>query len=712
MKYDLEFAKQVARAHPSTVSTLLAVATLMIDFATGREIRFPLLFVLPAGLAAWAGRKKLGYALSVLLPLLRVTYEVLIPNPEQFPVEGANAAIEALALSFYVYLLSRKGAEKRQMSMTILERNEEVQHLRSFTRIMGATLQGRGISPGLAEGVAVVFPSQDECSPERKSIAQSEVERELDRLGRALQASVQELEGIVKRSGLPLADKEIAFVDARMALLGDPSLISKCKRRVSEDLVSAEQAVAEECQRMEEVFLRMKQEFMRQRGADVRDMGRQILRNLSGSKGGSSRRLASLPPGTVLVMEELPLADVLEINPAHVSAIVTERMGPASHVAILARGRHIPAVCDIKDATTLLTSGEHVLVDAVSGTVTVAPTQAQSARFASRKAQSATQVSGAASRDPIPHAVTQDGVPIALHANIGRADEAVIVQEYGLEGVGLFRSEFLFLSASHPPDLEAQTAAYTEVASLLNPLPVVIRTMDLGGDKIPLFNRTANDLAFGSGLRGLAYSLSEKELFRTQLRALCRAAQKGNVKIMFPMVMGVADMREARQFVEETLQSEPFGKRPPVGAMIETPAAAFGIEGVLQVADFVCIGTNDLSHSILAMDRESLAHPGVLPFLHPSVLRAVLQVVRAAAKRGVPVSVCGEAASDPAVASLLIGMGVRVLSMNPFQVKRVRHAVCQLTLERAESVARRAVEAATPQEIQNLLAAEFHGAEG
>ena len=350
-----------------------------------------------------------------------------------------------------------------------------------------------------------------------------------------------------------------------------------------------------------------------------------------------------------------------------------------------------------------------MLVDAETGTVTAAPTQAQAARFASRKAQSAAQVPDAAAHDPIQHAVTKDGVPIALHANIGRVDEAVIVQEYRLEGVGLFRSEFLFLSALKPPDLEAQTAAYTEVATLLNPLPVVIRTMDLGGDKIPLFNRTANDMAFSTGLRGLAYSLSEKTLFRTQLRAICRAAQKGNVKIMFPMVMGVADMSEARQVVEDVLQGDQFGQRPPVGAMIETPAAAFGIEGILQIADFVCIGTNDLSHSILAMDRESLEHPGVLPFLHPSVLRATHQIVCAAKKRGVPVSVCGEAASDPAVACLLIGMGVRVLSMNPFQAKRVRHAVRLLTLERAESVARRAVEAATPKEIQDLLSAEFRG---
>jgi phosphoenolpyruvate-protein phosphotransferase (PTS system enzyme I) len=435
----------------------------------------------------------------------------------------------------------------------------------------------------------------------------------------------------------------------------------------------------------------------------MRDLGNQILRNLRTSGKATSNRLASLPPETILVSEELLLSDALQIDPVNVAAIVTERTGPASHVAILARIRHIPAVCDIQDATSLLASGDRLLVDAEAGTVTVAPTQAQATRFRSRKAQSALFATVAA-QEPVQHCITKDGVEIELHANIGRPDEAGVVLEHQLDGVGLFRSEFLFLEAERPPDLETQIAAYSEVARMLDPRPVVIRTMDLGGDKMPRFDRTANDMALRAGLRGLAYSLAEKTMFRTQVLAILRAAQRGNVKIMFPMVIGMADLSEARRMVDEVLESERLSKRPPIGAMIETPAAAFDIEGILQIADFVSIGTNDLAHSILAMDRGSQGQAGVLSFLHPSVLRATEQIVRAALNQGVAVSVCGEAASDPAVACLLVGLGVKDLSMNPFLSARVRHAIRQVTIDQAQALAKEALGAITPKEVQEIVA--------
>ena len=389
-------------------------------------------------------------------------------------------------------------------------------------------------------------------------------------------------------------DVEIGLLEMRLAMLKDPSFQKKCKRRVGEDLVRAEQAVLAEVREMELRLKGLKQEFIRARCADLQDLGHQVLRNLRPSGEGTSNRLTTLPPRTILVAEELLLSDALLIDPVNVTAIVTERTGPASHVAILARARNIPAVCDIEDATVLLVSGDRLLVDAETGTVTVAPSVAQATHFATRKMQSAL-IASADGRKPVQPCITMDGVNIGLHANIGRSDEAGIVLEYNLDGIGLFRSEFLFLEAEQPPNLEAQTAAYSEVAALLDPRPVVIRTMDLGGDKIPRFDRTAKNMAWRPILRGLAYSLSEKTMFRTQILAILRAAQGGNVKIMFPMVMGVADLSEARRLVEEMLQNEQFLKRPPIGAMIETPAAAFDIHGILQIVDFICIGTNDLT---------------------------------------------------------------------------------------------------------------------
>ena len=276
--------------------------------------------------------------------------------------------------------------------------------------------------------------------------------------------------------------------------------------------------------------------------------------------------------------------------------------------------------------------------------------------------------------------------------------------ERGLDGVGLFRSEYLFLGRNQPPDLETQSAAYAEVAAKLDPLPVVIRTMDFGGDKMPHFVSTARDPAFRAGLRGLAYSLAEKKMFRTQITAIVRAAKSGNVRMMFPMVLGSEDLRKARSLVDEVLQLESPNKRLFIGAMIETPAAAFDIHGILDLADFVSIGTNDLAHYILAVDRWSRGDLGVLSFFHPSVLRATCQVTQVAGDKGVGLSVCGEAASDPAAACLLIGMGVRTLSINPFLAPRVRRAIQQVTLEQMQAVAQDIQSAKTDKRIRELLA--------
>jgi phosphoenolpyruvate-protein kinase (PTS system EI component) len=344
-----------------------------------------------------------------------------------------------------------------------------------------------------------------------------------------------------------------------------------------------------------------------------------------------------------------------------------------------------------------------MLVDAEAGTVTVAPTKREALRFAARKNRYTTPARGTA-LGPAQSCTTKDGVRIWLNANIDRADEAHLVLEYRLDGVGLFRSEFLFLDAESPPNLETQSAAYSGVAQMLSPLPVVIRTMDLGGDKIPRFKRSADDMALRMGKRGLAYSLTEKTMFRTQLQAILQAAQGGNVKIMFPMVMSAADLSDACRLVEELAETEQLAERPPIGAMIETPAAVFDIRGILEIVDFVSIGTNDLTHSILAMDRGSQGSPGVLSFLHPGVLRAMEQVVRAAIGQRVPLSVCGEAANDPVAACILVGMGVRNFSMSPFLAARVGHAIRQLTFAQAQNAARDALDTKTPEDVQEIVA--------
>jgi len=585
-----------------------------------------------------------------------------------------------------------------------LEMQRVQQELRAFARTMGTTLHGRAISPGLAEGVALIYTPPESLLAGSQPISASEIDFEVGRLEQALATSVQELEEIQRTFVTQLADEELAIMEVHLTLLRDPSFAAKCKRRVRDDLVKVEHAVASEVRDLETRLQGLEHEFMRERSADVRDIGRRVLWNLRATGESPASSLKSLPPGTILVAEQLLPSDTLELDRKNVVAFVLERNGPASHVAILARGMGIPAVGDVRKATFLLETGDRLLVDAEEGTLIVAPTRTQTARFAARRARRAT-LAPVGAEDPLRGCVTQDGVGLRLYANIGRPDEVHLVLKNQLEGVGLFRSEFLFLDVDQPPDLDKQGVSYSTVVRALSPRPVVIRTMDLGGDKLPRFAGMEDSLKLRLGRRGLAFSLAERTLFRVQLQAILRSARDGNVRIMFPMVLGVDDLKEARLLLDELEESEHPERRPLVGAMIETPSAVFQIDEILELVDFVSIGTNDLAQYVLAIDRASPESSGAQSFLNPAVLRATHQVVQAAEKQAVELSVCGEAAGDPTTALLLIGMGVRNLSMSPFLATRVRQMIQHVTLRKADLAAQEALVAATEKDVKRLVTA-------
>ena len=707
----LQFIQEINLRTAVIFNIFLALAVLWIDFITGTEVQFPLLYVLPVGLAAWRNHKALAYAMSMMLPFLRGVHEFPWHTSASLAIAGTNTIIEAIVLIVYAYLVDRTATQTRQLRKTITTRELEISQLRAFARNTSTTLQGRGLSPGMVEGVALIYlPPDSELAYAHQAIAQNDVEAEIDRLDRALSAVISELENTQQQFASDTESAESALLDVHLVMLKDDGFWDKCKQRERENLIKVEQAVVEEVRELVTMMEGLKQEYMRERSADIRDMGRRVLRNIRAFGEAPPNQLGSLPPNTILVAKELLPSDMLQLDCTNLAALVTERNGPASHVAILARARHIPVVSDIKDTTLLLVTGDRLLVDAEAGTITVAPTKMQVEQFFARRSQCAIP-QPAASKEPVQEAAMKDGVRIGLYANISRADEAYLILAYRLDGVGLFRSEFLFLDVERPPDLDTQCAVYSAVAKMLNPHPVVIRTMDLGGDKIPSFNHTENELAWRMGKRGLAFSLTEKTMFRTQLRAILRAAQGGNVRIMFPMVMNVADLREACNLVDEAVETEQLAKRPSIGAMVETPAAVFDIHEIVKIVDFVSIGTNDLAHFILATDRQSQESSGVLSFLHPCVLRATEQVVRAALQQGVGLTVCGEAAGNPLAACLLVGMGVRDLSMNPFQAARVSHVLRQLTLEQTEAAVRDALGVTTPEDVQRIVASVLCGTE-
>jgi phosphoenolpyruvate-protein phosphotransferase len=698
----IRLARRPVASHPSAATLALALGVLTLDFGAGRNFHFPLVFLAPVALAAWTGRPGLGYLLSVWMPLVRVLFDGIWQVPDPLALNLANAAIESCVLAFYVPLVRRQGEQARQMRNAISAKDEAMEHLRAFTRSAATTLQGRPVSPGLAEGVAFVYREELDSASVVSTIAEAEIAGQINRLDRALEVSARELEETRARFSAEWPEgAELAEI--RLAMVTDPYFAAECRRRVREERLDARGALIAEIRRLEQGLQSPDQSYLAARRADIHDLGQQILRHLADRAKDAQRSLASLPPGAVVVADELLLSDALQLDFHNVAAIVTDRTGPASHVAILARLKHIPSVCDIKEASSVVASGEHLLVDAEQGTVTIAPTPAQGVRFAARKARFSALDRG--NPDPELPCTTRDGIEVGLLGNIAHPDEAVMVMEHGLKGVGLFRSELLFLDAERAPDLESQAVAYDEVAAMLHPRPVVVRTMDLGGDKIPRFAAAGKDPLLASGLRGLAYSLAEGMMFRTQLRAIARAAQRGNIRVLFPMVMGPLELREACSLLAEALAAEGCEEKVPVGAMIETPAAAFRIGELLDIADFLSIGTNDLSYSILAMDRGARPQDGVAAFLHPTVLRVTEQVVETARKRGVALTLCGEAAADPAIVGFLVGIGVRELSMSPFFAARVRRAVRALTLDRAQSLAESALGKRNAAEVRRLLSA-------
>jgi phosphoenolpyruvate-protein kinase (PTS system EI component) len=516
MRRALRFVGKIRRESATLPSVFLAVAVVWIDVITGREIQFPLVYVLPVGLAAWRQQRILAYGMALTLPVLRIGFEVSWETTPSLVIGGINTLIDITAMLLYAYLVGRTAAQTRRLQKTVTTRELESTRLRAFTTHTSPTLQGRGLSPGLAEGVVLIsLPPESEGPSAHQALAPEDVEAEINRLDRAVAAAIRELD--------------------------------TTQTQCAPDMAAAESALL------------------------------------------------------------------------------------------------------------------------------------------------------------------KDGVHIGLYANICRPDEAHRVREYRLEGVGLYRSEYLFLGVERPPDLDTQFAAYAAVATLLDPCPVVIRTMDLGGEKIPRFARPETDWAPRTGKRGLAFALAEKQRFRTQLQAILRAAQGGDVRIMFPLVIGVADLMEARHLVEEVIETEHLAKRPSLGAMIETPAAVLHIQEIVPLVDFVSIGTNDLAHFILATDRQSQESSGVLSFLHPSVLRATDQVVRAALKQGVGLTVCGEAAGNPEAVCLLVGMGVRALSMDPLRAARVGHVLHQVTLEQMGIAFKAALGATTPEDVQQIAVSALRG---
>jgi phosphotransferase system enzyme I (PtsI) len=542
-------------------------------------------------------------------------------------------------------------------------------------------LVGIAASPGIAIGRCWSVDRRRVRTPKRRLSAE-EVEPELARFRTAIELSDLQLaevrEKVEKGDGAPGSAEHTAIIDMHRMMLKDEMLVHESQRLIRDDRLNAEWAVKRAVRKIKSAFHEQADEYFKERRADVDYVGERIIKNLLGQ----APDVDEVPPeGAIVVAHDLSPADTaLLLHERKVSAFVTDAGAKTSHTAIVARALEVPAVVGVGKITTLVERGDWIVVDGTRGVVVINPTPGERSDYEAAQArQRAVETELLRTRD-LP-ARTQDDVTVRLAGNIEFAEEVPSLLSHGGEAVGLYRTEFLFLGRTDLPSEEEHYQNYRRILEGLAPRPVTIRTFDLGGDKLPSGMRVpAENPALG--LRAIRYCLRQPDLFRAQLRALLRASVHGNLKIMFPMISGVAELRGAKKALEEVraeLAKEGVRVKAqiPVGIMIELPSAALIADRLAKEADFFSIGTNDLIQYTIGIDRQNKDVAYLYRPLHLAVLRLMKQACDAGRAANIPVSVCGEMAGDPVNALVLVGLGVSELSMNgpsiPF-VKRVLRA--------------------------------------
>lgn len=561
--------------------------------------------------------------------------------------------------------------------------------------------RGKPAAPGFGDGRALIYHAAAPPTA-RVHIAPTDVGRERDRFTASLARAALRLELLEHSARSELGQAEGEIFAAHLALLKDPQFRDRILRRIGTNLESAEQAISAVVDELAATLASVDDEYLRERGQDIRDLGGWVLRQLALH---DDLLLAKIPPRTVLVAHELLPSDLLRVDRSNLSGIVTEAGGEVGHAAILARSLGIPYVTGVNTATERIAQGERVLVDGQTGEVWIDPDAVAIPLFLEQK-KHYDQDSGLALSQEGSECATLDGVRVFLHANIGHPGDAADVVRHNLDGVGLFRTEYMFLDAPEPPGLERQQRAYEEIAAQLGGRPVVIRTLDFGGDKWPAFLAPQFERNPRLGLRGLRFSLTHAaDLFRTQLRAIARAARAYDIRVLFPMVLGSYDLRKAVALLHEICTEEGVSRRLPCGAMVEAPSSVFMIDEIMDGTDFVSLGTNDLTQFMLAADRNAAHLLEDYSAVHPAMLRAMRAVIQTAVGKRKSVSICGEAAADPATAALLVGLGIRTLSMSPASAARVRQLLRRTTSEELKQLAGSATGLEDPNEVEALLRA-------
>ena len=560
--------------------------------------------------------------------------------------------------------------------------------------------EGAGVSAGIARGkVHVVRDELDEVV--RYRIAPSQVADEIARFETALIQTRMQILEMQQRIAESIGTKDAAIFDAHLLVVEDRTLIDEVLRKLETDLCNVEWVFQEVATRYAETLNKIDDPYLRERALDIQDVTKRVIHNLQGK---TPRTFLALTEQHILVAHNLTPSDTASINRANVLGIATDLGSRTSHAAILARSLNLPAIVGLHDVTAKLETGQHVLLDGNDGYLIVDPTPetlAQYAKVESRRAKVTAQLKELRETT----STTRDGRHIVLSANIELPQDVAAVVANGAEGIGLYRTEFLYLNRPTLPTEDEQYEIYRKVAERVRPNPLIIRTFDLGGDKLaPGTVDNADELNPFLGWRAIRFCLENIEIFKTQLRAILRASVVGNVKIMFPMISGLDELRRSIAVLEDCKEELRGSKidvaeRLEVGAMIEIPSAAICANVLAPEVDFFSIGTNDLIQYALAVDRvnEKIAH--LYEPTHPAVLRLLKMIADAAHANDLWVGVCGEMAGDIALVPLLLGLGMDELSTAAILVPRVKRAVQSLAIPECRQLVEEAFKLNTGSEI-------------